>query len=283
MADAHDERIGEIRRLLKSYEDTLTSIRTAAASDPEVILCHWYSAWAGAELGQLTRDHSVFAESDRHFAQTSRGLVSAQLFQYQCVLQWHRCVRYLREAAIAESSESAVLVRRALDSAVASYIGTEHERFQVSDPVIRGWWESYADQRLAWTLAIAYELTETDLVAELIECGLNAGIHTVLDTDDTGHDRIGADIPTELGDGHRTVPVVAVASPTGPAADLGAGARLLSSSHLMVQPPPALRYPLRSGSVTSGQVMLGRQRRMAAGLDPDLAQILAAVPDVDAW
>lgn len=250
-----------------------------------VAVCHRRIAELWARLGD-------FDSADEHFEAARRGLALEGMHHYQANIQWRRVRRYLDEAASVEQSASenerrVELVRQAVDAAVSSYIATEYERFQsVADD---DEWEVLADQRLASTFDIAYSLGTVELVAELIDCGINSGIHRAAPPESEG-------LPAEPARSGLVEPVARPAlvkpieSPASQeqhadgfdpiAMSLGAAARLLDSSRLKAEPPPALLYPAGGGTKRLG---LRTQRELAAGLDPDLERILRSVPEIDAW
>ena len=236
--------------------------------------------WAIANL--LVERHE-FDGADRHFDDASKRFADHKLHHHQAGLQWSRVQRYCAEAeaeaeAEADTDRHEALMRHAVDAAVSSYIATEYERFQLTDPVQRRRWESVADGRLAQTLVLAQAHGSDSLVAELIECAINGGVHTVIKSSRSATAETVGPLTEELA--QQEIRMLHTANLGEVAVRLGAAARLLDSSHLVVQPPPALLYPSEDDA---RRVMLGSHRRMAAGLDPDLERILDSVPEVEAW
>ena len=272
-------RVATIVGLLEHVTDIL-DLRTDDENRREqIILAHWRIAVVSAELGQSSRDREHFVASDRHFDDTLAALRDAQLYDYQPLVQWSRAVRFLRESAVVDEPLAQQQSKHALDLAVSSYVAAHHQRFQVADPDLCAWWDAYADQRLAWTLSLAHGLGDHVVVAELVEYGINAGVHSIVDQTNP----VGDDVPAQLYHPRRIAPGVASSADVDHrTAELGTGARLLNSSRLALQPPPALSYPTEAPG-GERRVVLGRHRQMAVDLDPDLRSLLDAVPDVDAW
>ncbi len=269
-----------------------------SAVDPvRVAVCDWH-------LGDLHTRLGEFDSADRYFDDARRGFAAEGLHHHQADIQWNRVRRYLGEATQAEAGDQALradLIRQALDVAISSYIATEYERFQgVAE---HEEWEELADQRLASTFDIAYRLGTAELLAELIDCGINTGIHRInRDTPTVAGARVSESSDPESSgpkssDPTSSAPEVRLPALTDPvsrlevtverpasydptAITLGAAARLLDSSRLDVDPPPALLYPAGGGSK---RLALQAQRELAGDLDPDLQEILRSVPKIDAW
>lgn len=254
---AGEQRIADLAVLRSHYLRTGQTDRAA--------LCDWIIADTYASMDEFDRAERYFAEAAPAVADYDRPGV-----------QWNRAMRLLDHAA-EESERRSELIALALDVAVASYIATDYERFQVTDPELRRLWEKRADHRLALVMTMAFDLKRPELVAELIESGINAGIHSTEVTPSSNRHEM-----AEPGTG--TVSSATYVDDGAVATTLAAAARLLDDSHLVVDPPPALWYRTSAGTTgRNRRFILGEQRTMAARLDHGLQEIFDAVPEVEAW
>ena len=91
-------------------------------------------------------------------------------------LSWNRVKRLLTEAGMNPARQDE-LVAEALDTAVSSVIAIDYQRFQFADSRRRAEWTATFADRLATAFDMAYKFGRPDLVADLIESGINAGVH----------------------------------------------------------------------------------------------------------
>lgn len=217
-----------------------------------------------------------YAEADDYFDSAEDGLRAARMHHQLANLQWNRVRRLKAEADSLVGSDPEhewELRRRAADVAISAVIAADYERFQFDDVPRRVRWMQHLGQRLAKAFRLAHHFGDEQLVADLIESALNAGVYVTVAPDEVEPDTYPV-TPLDRG------PVEQVADESGwsdhPMALLHGATALLSTSLLPVSPPPALIDG-------DGREVLGPQRAMAARLDPDLDRILAAAPRVAIW
>ncbi|MFZ2239414.1 MAG: tetratricopeptide repeat protein [Gordonia amarae] len=209
-----------------------------------------------------------FAAADLAFEHAAKGLAEAGLHHQIPNLAWNRVKRLLTEAGI-NPARQAELTAEALNTAVSSVIALDYQRFQFADSRRRAEWTSTFADRLATTFDLAHRFGSPELVAELIESGINAGVHSGRADNSAGSlvpfdDSDSSSESFEARDGDDS------------AETLSAAARLLTTAALPMAPPPAL-------IAASDTLLLGRQRELAGRLDPLLADILKASPEVRLW
>lgn len=205
-----------------------------------------------------------FAESDRAYRAATEGLAATGLEHQIANLSWNRVKRFLTEASQPVADHDR-LISEALDCAVSSLIAVQHQRFQFPDAARRhAWTQTYAD-RQATTFDLADRFGAPELLADLIESAINAGVYTA---------------ETDLPDG----PVPFDERHAGPATPDGDGntlnfgtAALLVTAALPMNPPPELWLTV------PGRSVLDRQRRIVAAAMPTLAGFMEGVPRVALW
>lgn len=241
-------------------------------------------AHCDCDLAVLYIHARQFSRADEHLSSATTGFTATRRHHHLANVQWIRAQRLLAESRDSVSDRH-TLMTEAIDTAISSWIASEHERFQFADSESRLRWAQVADRRLATLLALAYEHGEPALVADLIEYGINAGLHSV-DAEfgdercDLGLDEDARSLwSTELID-HSEPDVGHGPLVTETRRSEEAAVRLLNSNELAMEPPAALRATSADGST---RWMLGVQRAMAARLDPELETLFKSVPTVDAW
>ncbi|MFC0316058.1 hypothetical protein ACFQNE_11580 [Gordonia phosphorivorans] len=219
-------------------------------------------------------DEGMFAEADRYFDAAARGLAGAGQHHQLANLQWNRVRRLKAEAESmsgVDRQRELELRQRAADIAVSAVIASDYERFQFNDSARRTQWSQHIGPRIRKAFRLAYHYGSPELVADLIESALSAGVY-VPGPEDPVH-------VAEVASAQGGPPVAesAVEDDDPPALAVMHGvAALLATPVLPVSPPPAL-------TSATGRTLLGRHRTMAAEFDPDLKAILARVPRVAAW
>ncbi|GAC50387.1 tetratricopeptide repeat protein [Gordonia aichiensis] len=293
---ATSSRIEEARRNLDSASAIFESLgRSDDAQDTQMTLSHVLltAGQYSRAIDIATRSREYYAQQDRHdktavcdynlanyytitgdysaadvaFSRAFEGLRAAGQHHHIANLQWNRTKRLLMEAAV-NARERAQLSKDAFDTAVSSLVALEHQRFQFTQARDRVKWSETLADRLATTFAMAEQLGRRDLVADLIETGINAGVYHGGSSDPSSfqHDLIPMDSDP---------PQFAVEDT--PAAITHGSVSILLSDSLPMSPPPTLV----SGS--TGEPILKHQRELAASLDPKLDQVLAGVPSVPLW
>jgi tetratricopeptide (TPR) repeat protein len=205
-----------------------------------------------------------FTAADAAFTAARAGLIEAGLEHQLPNLEWNRFRRLLLEGATLDETATAPVVRAALDTAVASLIGTDQQRFQFPDTQRRVAWRELFTARLSSVFELAFQLGEAELVADLIESGLNAGVYGTPAPSD------GAGLAEFDGRpaGPPTVPSTPDSDdPDGGPLSLGAAA-LLATAELPLAPPPSLSVG------PGGREVLGRYRALAASDNPALTELL---------
>lgn len=230
----------------------------------KVAACEYNRANAAVMRGE-------FSVADNAFAAAAKGLAAAGLHHQLSRLQWSRVKRLTMEAAV-NPANAARLSAEAVDTAIAAVIAADYERFQFSEPWRRARWRETLDHRITMTYAMCYSMGSASLTADLIELVLNAGVYQVAAA--SAGNVAAESLDTDFGDRSGSQ-CVGDGSPSR-ALTLGAAATLLSTDELPMAPPPTLVDG-------DGRVLLERQRRMAAELDPGLAEVLATSPRVQVW
>ena len=209
-----------------------------------------------------------FAVADAAFDAASNGLAAAGMHHQLAKLQWNRVKRLTTEAAL-DPQRQATLGAEAVDTAVASLIASDYERFQFTDSWRRARWRDTLEHRMTWTFLLAYKLGATTVTADLIDTMINAGVYGFSGT-------LMPDEPVALdvSTGPRAGAAMQDEPPTSLV--LGLAATFLRTAELPMAPPPALVDG-------NGRLLLERQRAMAAALDPDLAAVLETAPRVQIW
>lgn len=222
-----------------------------------------------------------FTEADAAFERARIGLIETGIGHNLPNLEWSRFERFQRESAQG-GANSNQLARAALDAGVASVIGTDHQRFQFPDAHRRIRWREVLASRLAAVFDAAFALGDDDLLADLIEMGLNAGVYYAPGAaGEHGVESVqvpGA--PNGFDAAPAGPPMVSPDDPDDGALTLGA-ASLLSTAELPLAPPPALWIP--AVGTSGGRQVLARYRRLAADRDPALASVLSTRPRVAIW
>ncbi|MFT3660686.1 MAG: hypothetical protein QM809_04635 [Gordonia sp. (in: high G+C Gram-positive bacteria)] len=211
-----------------------------------------------------------FEEADAAFAAAVRGLSGAGMHHQIANLQWNRVPRLVRESE--ERPDRAPALRHAaLDTAISALIATDYERFQFTDVTRRVQWMRHLAHRMRKTFTYAHRHGSPQLVADLIESALNAGVYVVEAELDDDH---AEPVPMDRGPAPRPGPP---GSGDGGGAALMMGATpVLSTSVLPLIPPPVLVDG-------TGRVVLAEQRARAAELDPEIRAVMAEAPSVTIW
>lgn len=169
--------------------------------------------------------------------------------------------------AIAMGPPAPRLLREVLDLQVTAALALNTVRFQFPTAQVREAWMATEDvsHSLRSAFALAAELGDARLIAELVEVSLNVGVHTA-----TGPDPLSSGArpassapprdPAETAVSSRTEPWNIPLQPdpeAGPAVRLAAGAaRLLTGAVLPLAPPPQLQMP-------DGRIALDHYRQLA--------------------
>ena len=209
-----------------------------------------------------------FVASDLAFEHAADGLAQAGMHHQIPNLSWNRVKRLLTEAGMNPARQDE-LVAEALDTAVSSVIAIDYQRFQFADSRRRAEWTATFADRLATAFDMAHKFGRPDLVADLIESGINAGVHN-------GHADDSMNSLAPFDNSESGSPRFETPDDDESAETLSAAARLLSTAALPMNPPPAL-------IAASNTLLLGPQRELAGRLDPLLADVLAASPEVRLW
>lgn len=225
----------------------------------EVAVCDY-------NLANLCTYRHDFVAADTAFDRAVEGLRDAGMHHQIAHLQWNRTKRYMTEAGD-RADQADHLTAKALDSAVSALIAAEYQRFQFADARRRLDWTNMLASRLATTFDLAHTVGASDLIADLIEVGISAGVYSFAAQQESLTQMVPFDEhPAEIGPPRPE---------EGPAMTLGA-ASLLVTALLPVAPPPALMG-------ADDRIVLERQRAMAGEIDPQLANLLAGAPRLRAW
>lgn len=205
-----------------------------------------------------------FDAADAAYEAALAGL-AATGSEYQIAnLSWNRVKRFLTQASQSGEDQDR-LVAKALDCAVSSLIAVEHQRLQFPDAVRRQAWTQMYAERLVTTFDLVERFGSPDLLADLIESAVNAGVYNA-DVDPSDgpvpfDDQPAA--PSDPDDG-------------GDAFTLGTAARLITAA-LPMSPPPALWLSV------PGRKVLAQQRGLIASSMPQLCGLMEQVPLVALW
>ncbi|WP_241548481.1 tetratricopeptide repeat protein [Gordonia alkanivorans] len=254
--------IGEVRRGEELLSEAIRYF-DAAELPYKVAMCEYNRANAAAARHD-------FVAADRAFEAARTGLAAAGMHHHLANLEWNRVKRLLTEAA-SDPLRAPTLGAEAVDTAVASLIAGDYQRFQFTDAWRRAQWKATLAHRITWTFILARQVGSVTVLADLIETVLSAGVYGLPQVDPNG-------VPPDLGDAlePRDDQTIPPDTPSGFAWTHGLGATLLSTAELPMAPPPALIDG-------DGRLLLARQREIAAKLDPYLAEVLRNAPRVPIW
>lgn len=215
-------------------------------------------------LANFYSETGDFDTADRAYEAAVAGLAATGSEHQIANLSWNRVKRFLAQAS-QPGEDHARLVAEALDWAVSSLIAVDHQRLQFPDAARRQAWTQMYAERLATTFDLAERFGSPDLLADLIESAINAGVYTT--------DMDPPDGPVPFDERPAVLPDP---DDGGDAFTLGTAARLVTAA-LPMSPPPALWLSV------PGRKVLGRQRELTAASMPLLSGFMERVPLVALW
>ena len=223
------------------------------------------AAYCDYNLANLYALSHEFTDADEAYDRALRGLADTGQHHRIPYLLRNRCHRLLLEAQAHPQRQDA-LAQDALNISIVALIVLSHQRFQFPDARRRSDWSGSFAELLTTTFGMAFDFGRDDLVADLIESGINEGVY--------GHTHgVRPDGPIQYP--VTAAPIVRRSGRRDLATTLGAAA-LLTSAALPLTSPPAL-------IADTDRLLFGHHRAHAATTDPDLNDVFADSPEVPLW